>query len=104
MRFSEFREAMMRPSADPTPKSSTDSKSPTSMTGTRRVFRDWNSSPWDLDWLDASMCPDCAGDLNIVTTESKNIAFYDCTGNDKHKFVRIFHKPTTGPDASSEAL
>ena len=91
MKFSEFREAMIKPASQTVPDPTT--PSPAKMIGSRRVFRDWNSPPWDLDWLDELMCPECAGDLTTTESQSNNILFYDCTSDKSHKFVRIFSQP-----------
>lgn len=91
MRFSEFRSYIREQQKAPT--IAMPEAVPSSFAG-RTLFKDWCSPPWDLEWLDAAMCPTCAGDLTVVPSRySGNIVLYDCQSHSNHRFVRMFHEP-----------
>lgn len=61
--------------------------------GKRRMIRDSNADQFDLDCLDAAMCPlaMCFGDLTVRLSPSgnKNILYYECQKDATHKYARV---------------
>lgn len=71
------------------------SEAPNKFAG-RTIVRDWNADPWDIDSLDARMCPACGADVSHRPgIKSANVAYYECKERPEHKFARIFSPPST---------